>query len=275
MKLKTAIVTGASGGIGSATVIDLAKEGLQVIAAMRNLEKGNRLKQELEELELSHLVKFELLDVTDELSIQSFKKKLHNYDSIDVLINNAGTYVAGFAEEVGMNKYREQFETNVFGLIAVTQAVIPFMRKQKGGKIINISSIVGVMAFPSMAAYVASKYAVEGFSESLRLELKPFDIDVVLVEPGAYNTGIVNNMFDMDTGEDSPYLSFKKKQIDDFSNMNLGNPEEVAQKISSIIKLNEPSLRYPVGKGIQEQINAKRETTWLDWEKKLIGNADK
>ncbi|WP_210767455.1 SDR family oxidoreductase [Chengkuizengella marina] len=274
MKLRTAIVTGASGGIGSATVIDLAKEEFQVIAAIRDLEKGNKLKKELEVLNLSHLVKFEQLDVTDELSIQSFKEKLHSYESIDVLINNAGRYVAGFAEEVPMSRYRDQFETNVFGLIAVTQAVIPFMRKQKGGKIINISSIAGVMAFPSMAAYVTSKYAVEGFSESLRLELKPFDIDVILVEPGPYDTGIVNNMLDMDTGEDSPYLTVKKKQIENFSNMSLGNPEEVAQKISSIIKLNDPSLRYPIGKGIQQQINAKRDTPWLNWEKKLLGNTD-
>ena len=115
---------------------------------------------------------------------------MEDFGKVDVLINNAGYAGAGFVEEVSMEEYRKQFETNVFGVLAVTKAFLPLMRKQGQGCIINISSISGKVAFPGLSPYIASKHAIEGWSESLRLEMQPFGVKVVLIEPGSYKTNI-------------------------------------------------------------------------------------
>ncbi|NDI35107.1 SDR family oxidoreductase [Chengkuizengella sediminis] len=270
MSYKVAIVTGASGGIGYLSVIELVKKGYQVVATVRSLEKENQLQKDLESQNIEHMVKIEQLDVTNEESIQIFKEKLDQYESIDVLVNNAGNLVAGFAEEITMDDYRKQFETNVFGLIAVTKLVIPLMRKQESGKIINLSSLSGLMAFPSLSAYAASKHAVEGFSESLRLELKPFGVDVVIIEPGPFKTSMVDDMSDLDMENDSPYLEYKQNRITTYNSMDWGNPLEVAETIASIATSDEPDLRYIVGTGMKERYDAKRNSPWKDWEKMML-----
>ena len=153
-------------------------------------------------------------------------------------------------------EYRKQFETNVFGVIAVTKAVLPFMRKQEQGKVITVSSISGKMAFPGLSPYVASKHAIEGWSECLRLEMKPFGIDVVLIEPGSFKTSIWSigqQVSELSLQPVSPYYEYMKK-IEDYLRLeegNHGDPQDVATKIASIsiVKKN-PTLRFPIGRGV-------------------------
>jgi NAD(P)-dependent dehydrogenase (short-subunit alcohol dehydrogenase family) len=183
MTQKTAIVTGSSSGFGLLTAIELALKGFTVIATMRDVNKAQPLLELAKENRVENFIHVLPLDVTSTESILLFRDKLENYPSIDVLVNNAGYALGGFSEELLIEDYRLQFETNFFGLIAVTQTVLPLMRAKKQGRIINMSSISGRIGFPGLSAYVASKHALEGYSESLRLELKPFGIDVSLIEP--------------------------------------------------------------------------------------------
>lgn len=191
MNNKTAIVTGTSSGFGLSTSVELARKGFTVIAAMRNSNKSSELLQRARKHGVESKIIVHELDVTNEGSIKAFQTWINEeFGRVDVLINNAGYAGAGFVEEVSMDEYRQQFETNVFGVFAVTKAILPLMRIQKQGCIINISSISGKVAFPGLSPYAASKHAIEGWSESLRLEMQPFDVKVVLVEPGSYKTNI-------------------------------------------------------------------------------------
>ena len=165
MKKKTAIVTGSSSGFGLLCVTELAKVGFEVIATMRDLNKADLLLQQCKRQNVSESIHIHALDVTSKESIENFKKWLEQWPSIDVLVNNAGIALGGMIEELPLEDYRLQFETNFFGVIGVTQAVLPFMRKQGSGRIINMSSISGQMGFPGLSPYVASKHALEGFSE--------------------------------------------------------------------------------------------------------------
>lgn len=190
MTKKTAIVTGSSSGFGLLCAVELALKGFTVIATMREVNKSKPLLERAKEQKVDNLIHVHPLDVTSTESINLFKTLLVDYPSVDVLVNNAGFALGGFSEELSIENYRLQFETNFFGLIAVTQAVLPLMRAKKHGRIINMSSISGRIGFPGLSAYVASKHALEGYSESLRLELKPFGIDVSLIEPGSFQTNI-------------------------------------------------------------------------------------
>ncbi|MEH7460458.1 oxidoreductase, partial [Bacillus sp. JJ1127] len=190
MNKKIAIITGASSGFGLLTTLELAKKDYLVIATMRNLDKQAELLSQVAGLHLQQNIKIHQLDVTDPESIHAFQLFLKELNRIDLLINNAGFASGGFIEEIPIEEYRKQFETNVFGAISITQTILPYMRKRKSGKIINVSSISGQVGFPGLSPYVSSKYALEGWSESLRLEVKPFGIDVSLIEPGSYNTNI-------------------------------------------------------------------------------------
>lgn len=274
MKTKQVIVTGASNGFGLLTVLELAKSGYHVIATMRNLKKSKILENELVTLQLHQNVDILKLDVTSTEDIDEFKNKLENYNNIQVLVNNAGFAQGGFSEDVTIEKYREQFETNVLGVIAVSQAVIPIMRKQKSGRIINMSSVSGLMGFPSLSAYVASKHAIEGFSESLRLELKPFGIDVILVEPGSYATNIwSSSISEAETlKKDSSYHPFMEKIQTRLTNeeKNLGDPQDVAKLITFAAKTPRPKLRYAVGKGVKLNHFVKSILPWRLWEKIVL-----
>jgi len=211
------LVTGSSSGFGMLSVIELAKNGFYVIATLREMNRDGDLRKLIEKHRLNDSIMLHNLDVTSSESIEGIKKLISKMGRIDILINNAGYAGAGFAEEVPLDEYRKQFETNLFGVIAVTQAVLPMMRKQRRGKIINMSSISGLTAFPGLSPYVSSKYALEGFSESLRLEVKPFGIDVVLIEPGSYQTKIWRKgkkLAKQTVGEDSPYFPFFKWRSD-------------------------------------------------------------
>ncbi|MBK5431896.1 SDR family oxidoreductase [Bacillus sp. TH25] len=271
MNKKIAIITGASSGFGLLTTLELAKKDYFVIATMRNLEKQVDLISQATKLDLQQNIKVQQLDVTDQSSIHSFQLFLKEINRIDILINNAGYANGGFIEEIPVEDYRKQFETNLFGAISITQLVLPYMRKQKSGKIINISSISGKVGFPGLSPYVSSKYALEGWSESLRLEVKPFGIDVALLEPGSYNTNIWEvgkQLAENQSDTTSPYKEYMDKIQKHINNGNdtLGNPMDVANKIVEIAEARRTTLRYPIGKGVKFMIFAKKVLPWRLWE---------
>lgn len=271
MNKKIAVITGASSGFGLLTTLELAKKDYLVIATMRNLEKQVDLLAQATKLNLQQYIQVQQLDVTDQNSIHNFQLFLKEINRVDILINNAGYANGGFVEEIPVEEYRKQFETNLFGAISITQRVLPYMREQKSGKIINISSISGQVGFPGLSPYVSSKYALEGWSESLRLEVKPFGIDVALLEPGSYNTNIWEvgkQLAENQSDTISPYKEYMdkiQKHINSGSDT-LGNPIDVANKIVEIAEAKRTNLRYPIGKGVKFMIFAKKILPWRLWE---------
>src|ERR1700758_1578844 len=191
MPEKIAVITGTSSGFGVLTSVELAKAGFRVVATMRDLGRRQRLDQAVSTAGVGAKIDVRELDVTKFETMPSFVHgAVRDYGRIDVLVNNAGFPVAGFAEDIKLEELRQQFETNFFGAVALTKAVLPTMRQQRSGHIIQLSSIGGLQGAVTVSSYSASKHALEGWSESLRLELNPLGIKVVLVEPGAFQTDI-------------------------------------------------------------------------------------
>ncbi|WLR57015.1 SDR family oxidoreductase [Mesobacillus subterraneus] len=271
--MKTAIVTGSSSGFGELIAVELAKSGFQVIATMRNLYKKEHLLKLAAAESVTDNITIFPLDVTMEESIEKYKVFVESLVSVDVLVNNAGYAHGGFSEELTVDDYRRQFETNFFGVIAVTQAVLPVMRRQGSGKIINMSSISGRFGFPGLSPYVSSKHALEGYSESLRLELKPFGIDVVLVEPGSYKTNIWQSIENVSLPNDSPYYLLKDSIMKTLTaeQDSYGDPLDVA-RLAVTIASNEssPNLRYPIGKGVKTMIQLKNYFPWKTIERIVL-----
>ncbi|MDQ0200135.1 SDR family oxidoreductase [Neobacillus ginsengisoli] len=273
MSRKTAIVTGSSSGFGLLCVIELAVKGYQVIATMRNLNKSAPLLAMAKDQNVSDLIDIQPLDVTLTESILELKNYLTRISSIDVLVNNAGLAVGGFSEELSVEAYRKQFETNFFGVIAVTQMVLPFMRANGQGRIINISSISGRMGFPGLSAYTSSKFALEGFSESLRLEVKPFGIDVMLVEPGSYETNIWSSIETINNDQESPYLPYMTALLNEIESRKAehGDPQDVAKLVAQIAaQTKSPDLRYPIGKGVKKNLFLKNMLPWKMIERVIL-----
>ncbi len=280
MNKKVAIITGSSSGFGLLTTLELAKKDYLVIATMRNLEKQANLLSQATQLNLLHNITVQQLDVTDQKSIHNFQLVLKEINRVDLLINNAGYANGGFVEEIPVEEYRKQFETNLFGAISITQLVLPYMRELQSGKIINISSISGQVGFPGLSPYVSSKHALEGWSESLRLEVKPFGIDVALVEPGSYNTNIWEVGKQLATNQSdttSPYKEYMdkiQKHINSGSDT-FGNPIDLAKKIVDIAEAKRTTLRYPIGKGVKFMILVKKILPWRLWEYLVLRNFKK
>ncbi|MBF0385782.1 MAG: SDR family oxidoreductase [Candidatus Omnitrophica bacterium] len=244
---KVILITGCSSGFGMLTAVRLSKKH-SVVATMRNPEKQKQLIEALENS--GGRVSIKKLDVTD---INSIKKCVDEVIAqnkrIDGLINNAGYGIGGFFEDLTQEEIRAQFDTNFFGVQNVTREVIPVMRAQKSGKIINISSVAGFYASPCFSAYAASKWALEAFSESLYYELKPFGINVSLIEPGTYNTPIFHDNARFAKNFNNPkspyyFLSQKLKGIvDDFVAHCRKDPENIAALAEKLIDSDNPSLR--------------------------------
>ncbi|WP_261129845.1 oxidoreductase [Bacillus sp. Marseille-Q3570] len=273
MKRKHAIVTGTSSGFGMLIAIELAKAGFAVISTMRNLEKAEPLLKLAADHQVADLIHASQLDVTSAESIRRFKDSLSTFECIDVLVNNAGFAAGGFCEELSIEDYRLQFETNVFGLIEVIQAVLPTMRKNQSGRIINISSISGRFGFPGLSPYTSSKHALEGFSESLRLELKPNGIDVVLIEPGSYKTNIWAALDNIPLDPGSPYHSYLEAIMENINHDKdaHGNPLEVAELVSRLASQKKtPKLRYPIGKGVKINLFIKTIMPWKTLERIIL-----
>jgi NAD(P)-dependent dehydrogenase (short-subunit alcohol dehydrogenase family) len=257
MMKKTAIVTGASSGFGLLCVIELAKRGFEVIATMRDLSKSDQLLEKSKQEKVYHSIHLHLLDVTSKKSIEIFSKFCREFQSIDILVNNAGVAVGGFSEELLVEDYRRQFETNFFGVIGVTQAILPIMRAQGKGRIINLSSVSGKMGFPGLSPYVASKHALEGYSESLSLEVQPFGIDVILIEPGSYQTNIWRALDTIQFPNQSPYHPYMTSllQVMESGKKGYGEPIEVAKLIAKIAsQRKKPKLRYVIGRGVKRNL---------------------
>lgn len=274
--MKTAVVTGSSSGFGFHTCMELASKGYNVLATMRNMEKAFVFSKEVRDKTILERIHPYPLDVTDAASVENFSQYIQTIDRIELVVNNAGFAVGGFAEELKLEDYRKQFETNVFGVMAVTKVVLPSMRKQKSGKIINISSISGRLAFPGLSAYSSSKHALEGYSESLRLELKPFGIDVLLIEPGSYQTNIWKtgmNQIDNSENEGSPYQAYMKKIVAamEAGKEGHGDPAEVARLIGDLAEKEKVhGMRYPIGKGAKLMLGLKNLLPWSIWEKQVL-----
>ena len=247
---KVAIVTGSSSGIGYETALVLARNGFRTYATMRNLEKAKAISDVAKREKLAlHTIK---LDVTDEKSVNDAIKTIKSdAGRIDVLVNNAGYGLMGSLEDLSMSEIKAQYETNVFGLIRATQAVLPTMREQKSGIIVNISSIGGKMAMPLSSPYIGTKFAVEGLSESISYDLEPFGIKVILIEPGAIKTNFDTGMVVAQKNQNpsSPYYqNMQKLQSSLNSIVKNGTPAtKVAEVILNAITIPTPNLRYTVG----------------------------
>lgn len=269
-KQPIALVTGASSGFGLLTSVALAKEGYQVLASMRNLDKRGKLEAAAYEAGVRERIQIIQLDVTDFSAAETvITDMIRRYGRIDLLVNNAGYAAGGFTEDLTTQQWRQQFEVNFFGLVTVTKAVLPSMREQRSGKIINISSISGRIGFPAMGPYVSSKFAVEGFSESLRLEMLRYGIHVVLIEPGSYQTDIWSKGLEsVKSNPNSPYSKDMEsilKQIKHVADT-APAPDEVIQQIVQAAKSSAPKLRYPIGKGVKLGIILKQILPWKWWE---------
>jgi NAD(P)-dependent dehydrogenase (short-subunit alcohol dehydrogenase family) len=202
---KVAVVTGSSSGIGKETALTLARNGFLTYATMRNPTKDEDIKSLAENEKLP--LKVMTLDVTDGRSVKNAIQSITaESNRIDVLVNNAGYALMGAFEDLAMEEIKAQYETNLFGVIRVTQAVLPIMRKQKSGIIGNISSAVGRFGFPITSAYASTKFAIEGLSESMAYELEPFGIKMVLIEPGYIKTNALNNMVTAEKSTKMPIL---------------------------------------------------------------------
>ncbi|MBI1740245.1 MAG: SDR family oxidoreductase, partial [Candidatus Koribacter versatilis] len=248
MSDKIAVITGSSSGIGLLTAVELAKAGYRVVASMRDLGRRGKLDEAAAAAGVSAKIDVRRLDVTEFNAIAGFVEAvLRDYGRIDVLVNNAGFAVAGFAEDLKLEEIRMQFETNFFGLVAMTQAVLPAMRRQGSGHIIMVSSIAGLHGSFSISSYSASKFALEGWTESLRLEVNALGIKVALVEPGSFQTDIWTRgavMGERATKETSPNFQRSLRMRDRVQAIPKRDPIEVARVIAAIAQDPNPKLRY-------------------------------
>ncbi|MFC5530385.1 SDR family oxidoreductase [Cohnella yongneupensis] len=264
---RVALITGAGSGFGLLTALLLAEQGWVVYAGLRELSRDGALLAEARARGVQSRVRTILLDVTVPEQIAEAIETIRLASGrLDALVNNAGYAAGGFVEEVPIERWREQFETNVFGLIAMTQAALPIMREQRSGRIVLVSSVSGRIGFPALAPYVASKHAIEGFGESLRLEVAGFGIDVSLIEAGPYRTSIWRKSMDTfrEPVPDSPYYGQYEqlKPMLEKSAANGGDPSIVARTIWRAIVDPKPKLRYQPTRSEKLTIGAKR---WLPW----------
>lgn len=275
-KTRIAIVTGSSSGIGFETSLALARNGFYTYATMRNLDKSKTILElaRLEELPLEVL----RLNVTDDKSVKKAIEKIANeQERIDVLVNNAGYALVGPFEELSIEEFKEQFETNVLGAIRVTQGVLPIMRNQRCGTIVNISSIAGRIGFPLTSAYVSSKFALEGLSESIAYETEQFRIKVILIEPGVIKTNFDNNLKIgkrvAATDPNSPYAEITKRRILGFKpRFEKGShPTEVAKAILRAIESeNSPELRHLVGNDAFKLMEIRKNISYKEFRKLVM-----
>lgn len=243
MHPKTILVTGGSSGIGQAICEHLSQQGHQVIGTSRSPK--------------SQPNGYPLIgmDVTDADSVRAGVAEAHKLmGSINVLINNAGLGIAGSLEETPISEVQRVLDTNVMGLLRVCQATLPIMRQQGQGLIINMSSVGGQIGLPFRGIYSASKFAVEGLTESLSMECQPFGIQVCSVLPGSFNTAINQNRIINESPEGSPYRQAFERTLELVRQEvgQAGDPKEVAQAVANIIQSPQPKLRYIVANGKQK-----------------------
>ena len=263
-----ALVTGCSSGIGLETAVALAREGHFTFATMRNLKKVEALEKIVkdENLPISILE----LDVDNKESMDNaIEKIIEQKGRIDTPVNNAGWGMWGTVEDVSIDEFKEQFETNFFSIVRMIQKIAPIMRKQKSGSIVNVSSVAGRIGFPVSPAYISSKFALEGLSECLRFELSPFGINVITIEPGVIKTNFFDSMkMAKKSDSNSVYNDITSKVISGVKMMaEMGtDPKEVANAILKSINDKNPLPRYIVGNDAMMFLEAKKMKTDIEFE---------
>ena len=265
---KVALVTGSSSGIGFESCIALAKDGYRTFASMRDIKKAGEIKAIAKKENLP--IDVIQLDVDNEESIVSaIKQIVSDGGRLDVLVNNAGYGQFGCTEDVSVDDFRKQFETNFFSIIRIIQEVSPIMRNQNSGIIVNISSVIGRMGLPGFPAYISTKYALEGLSECLRYELGQFGIKVTLIEPGAIKTNFFDSMKIQESKADPKYKKLTDHILAGLKMMSeLGTaPSQVAEVIIKAIHADEILPRYIAGTDAAMFMEAKKAKTDLEFEK--------
>ena len=258
---EVAVVTGSSSGIGHETALTLARNGYTTYATMRNTSKAAEIQSIASKENLPIIVK--QLDVTKDESVRNaIQQIVSEAGRIDVVVNNAGYGLTGAFEDLSIEEIKAQYETNFFGVIRVTQAILPIMRKQRSGKIINISSGAGRLGYPGGSAYVSTKFALEGLSESMSYELEPFGIRVVLVEPGVIRTNFSSGMVLAKKAQDpnSPYSQMMQRMGTTLQQLeqNGSDVDLVASIVLKAATSANPELRYLAGKDVENWVEAKR-----------------
>ncbi|MCI0499493.1 MAG: SDR family oxidoreductase [Planctomycetales bacterium] len=248
-KPKCVLITGCSSGFGFLAALGAAQNGFDVIATMRNLDKSQPLKTALSSANLS--ARIEQLDVTSPQSVADFAKKS---GPVDILVNNAGILITGSFLDQTEAEMRKIFETNYFGIVNLTRAIAPGMMERKTGRIINIASLAGLVGHPFNAAYAASKHALVGFTKSIRVELAPFGIDVISIEPGYHRTEIIGanaNQSDNFYNRQSPMFTWNRGFLRVMFEEILpraGHPQDVADLILNLMTAKKPKPHYIIGK---------------------------
>ncbi len=272
MSSKIAVVTGASSGIGLLSAVALAKDGFFIVATMRDPGRRQHLDEAAHAAGVQEKIEVRQLDITQFASLpQAVAAIIRDHQRIDVLLNNAGFAMSGFAEDMRLEEIRQQFETNFFGHVAMTQAVLPVMRKQRSGHIIMTSSISGLVGQPVVSSYSASKFALEGWSEVLRIETHSLGIRVVLVEPGAFKTDIWDRNVRIGAFALTPespnherarrFAQWVQKDV------HKRDAREVAHLIARIARDPNPSLRYRIGRDATVQYWLRKLVPWKTYEK--------
>lgn len=251
---KTVLITGASSGFGLLTSIAIAKRGWHVLATMRDLNRREKLESAARNAGVLDHIESHALDVTNPSQIAAVVDLLSSRNQpLHALVNNAGFAVPGFAEEVSDTELRDQLETNFFGAASLTRALLPQMRRQGFGHIVMVSSISGRLGFPGVGSYVASKFALEGWTETLRYEVATLGIHVVLVEPGSFDTDIwtrnakISAKMQDPASPNAARVSRWRERLDR-SAKDRANPQLVADLIANIIENPNPKLRYVIGR---------------------------
>ncbi len=267
---RTVLVTGCSSGIGLATCHVLSRNNFMTYGTVRNLSKAKNIQDLMNRENLS--LKILRLDVNDNQSIKlAIKKILNDTGRIDVLINNAGYGMFGPIEEITIQEIKKQFETNFFGAIRLIKAIVPIMRKQGNGTIVNISSMVGRFAVPLNSAYVSSKFAVEGLSESISFELEEFGIRVIVIEPGVVKSDFFHNVKVKGMNLESPYHELMERRVnflDKAMKNSLTSSYDVADTILDALNSKDPKFRYVIGNDATNSLrmrNSLSDRKFMEW----------
>ncbi len=255
------MITGSSSGFGYLTTLTLARNGYKVWATMRDMNGKNRLKkQELETLAAKENLAINVaeLDITSDASVKALAEQITKEDnSLDIVINNAGVMYVGITEAYSLEQVQAQFNTNFFGVIRTSKTFLPLLKKSKDGLLINLSSLAGRLVFPYFGIYCASKFALEAYSEALRYELKPFGVDVSIIEPGPFPTGLLysgpkeDEVSTLEGYGDAQHIPAAMLQNfgEFFKSENAPNPQEIGDAVLEIIqsKKGKRPIRKVVG----------------------------
>ncbi len=264
--MKTVVITGANRGIGLDTTLAFARAGYKVYATMRKPQGATVLKEAIEDEELQ--VSLLAMDVNDDASVIDCLNQIQDdCGALDVIINNAGIEKHGAIEEMDLSVFKEVMETNYFGVIRCVKAVLPLMRENEKGCIINVASVAGHISSSPLAPYSASKFALEAFSEALAQEVKSFNIRVAIIEPGIINTDMANTIQDAEPNTNYPQ-AFRFGGMFRASLENPTSPTLVADSILNVVQSGTWELRHPVGPDAIPFLDWRASMTdeqWVDW----------